>query len=167
MRNQRRVFFTQTLAAPLTRGRVRRFQNLGDFRIRHTRMRKNHALIKTKIRHFAGAAQVHLADHYQTIDLRLERTQPVGQHLRQHRHHRPGEIDRVTTILRLQIQRRIRFHIMRNVSNRHKQLGGAARALFTIHRVVKVFGVLTIDGDKRQFTQIHTPGQICLRNILG
>ncbi len=72
MRNQRCILFTQTLAATLTRGRIRCLQNLGNLGIGQPRMRKNHTLVKPEISDFTGTTQIHLAHHHQAIHLRLE-----------------------------------------------------------------------------------------------
>src|SRR3989338_5063629 len=114
---------------------------------------------------FSGGWKLYVAiadvsNHGQTIDMRVQRAQAVGQFFRQHRDNPLREVHRVTTYLSLGVQRRIDLHIVRYVGDGDIQLPAAgkqppvAAVFLAIHRIVKVAGVFTVDGDERQMAQI-------------
>jgi hypothetical protein len=120
----------------------------------------DHRFVEAVVGHFAGFGDGHLANHGQTIDLRVQRAQAVGQLLRQHRHHALGEVHRVAANLSFGIQCRTELHVAGYVGNRHVQLPAAgeqaqlARTGFAIDRVIEVASIFAVDGDERQMTQI-------------
>ena len=56
---------------------------------------------------------------------------------------------------------------MRDIGNRHVQPRAAIVHGLTEHRVIKVLGIFTVNGDKRQFAQINTMGQIGFGHFFG
>ena len=54
---------------------------------------------------------------------------------------------------------------MGHIGDRHAQLK-PLRGFLAPHGVIKIFGVLAIDGDKRDLAQIHPVGFICLGGLL-
>jgi hypothetical protein len=83
------------------------------------------------------AGDLHVAHHAQALDLRIQRAQPVGKLLRQHRDHAARKIHRVAARIGVPVQRAARRHIVRNIGNRHDQAEALALAL-AIHGVVEV-----------------------------
>ena len=113
-------------------------------------------LIELVVGHLAGLGDTDLTDHSQTIDMRVQRAQAVRQFFRQHRDYPLREVHRIATHLSLGIQRRIDFHIVRNVSDGDIELPAAgkqppvAAVFLAIHRIIEVARVFTINGDERQ-----------------
>lgn len=65
------------------------------------------------------------------------------------------KIHRVTTAVRFFIQRRANFNVVGYVCDGHPQTPTARVFIaLTIHRIVKVFGIFAVDGNKRQMAQI-------------
>ncbi|MNM71515.1 hypothetical protein D3C81_831830 [compost metagenome] len=141
-------------------GSLRRFQHRADLVVGQAGVGVNHRFVEAVVGHFAGFGDGHLANHGQTIDLRVQRAQTVGQLLRQHRDHALGEVHRVAANLRFGIQRRTEFHVAGYVGNRHVQLPATgeqaqlARTGLAVDRVIEVAGIFTVDGDERQMTQV-------------
>ena len=101
----------------------------------------------------ALGVDVHLTGHAQPIDLRVQRTQAVGQGLRQHRHDAPGEVDGCAPLPRFGIERATGRNVVRYVRNRDDHPpAGADR--FAKDRVVEILGVGPVDRDQRQLAQI-------------
>src|SRR5690554_167586 len=93
-----------------------------DLIIGQTAMGADYCLIKFVIQDSSTARNLYLANHCQTVNIRVERAQTVGQCLWQHRNHALGKVDRVATLFSFSIQRRADLHIMRDISNSHIQL---------------------------------------------
>ncbi len=118
------------------------------------------AFVEHVVSHLAGLGDGHLADHGQTIDMRVQRAQAVGQLLRQHGHDALGEIHRVAAHLGFSIQRRADLHVARYVGNRHVELPATreqtqfARLGFAVDRIVEVTSIFAVNGHERQMAQI-------------
>ena len=125
-------------------------QHLTHLGVSQTGVGVNDRLIEAVFGQHTLGTQFHLADHRQSVHCRLQRTQAVGQGLRQHRYHPRREIDRVAAQRRLLVEGRPRRDIVGDVGNRHPQAPAAA-ALFAVHRIIKIPGILTVDSDERQF----------------
>ncbi|CAG8871589.1 hypothetical protein PS627_04573 [Pseudomonas fluorescens] len=119
----------------------------------------DHRFVELVVDHLAGLVHGHLADHGQAIDVRIQRAQPVGQLLGQHRYDPLGEVDRVAAHLRLDVKGRAQAHIAGNIGNRHVQAPAAREHAqlaerFAVDRVIEVTSVFTIDGDEWQVAQV-------------
>ncbi len=84
------------------------------------RLRTHHALEKARAGDLAFLINVKLAGETKAIDLGIERTQPVGQHLRQHRNDPVGEVRRVAAEVGLVVQRGAGAHVGRYVGDTHQ-----------------------------------------------
>ena len=76
-----------------------------DLVISQTGTRAKHRRIEPILGHITVGIHFGIADHGQTIDIRVQRTQTIGEFLRQHRDNPAREIHRVTTCLGLNVQR--------------------------------------------------------------
>ncbi|CSF26183.1 Uncharacterised protein [Shigella sonnei] len=109
MLNQRDVLLAQILIA---------LQNMPDFGVGQTRVRAHHRFVEFVARQAAFRRNRHLAHHTQAVYLRVERTQAVREHFRQHRDNLRREVHRRATVTRFSVQRRWRTHIVADVGNR-------------------------------------------------
>ena len=125
----------------------------------------NNRLVETETGELAGAAQLHLTDHGETIHLGLERAQTVGERLGQHGYYLLGEVHRVPAQRRLFVQRGTGAHVVRHISDCHPQ-APAAQALFTVHGIVKVARILAVDGDKPEAAQVSAIFLVFLSRLL-
>jgi len=122
-------------------------------------MRAKDGRIEAIFTQLAGTADLDIADHRQTFDIRVQGTNAVGQLLRQHRDHATGKIHRVAPLTGLAIQRHARPDVVRDIGNRNHQAPATA-SLFAIHRVVEIPGRFAVDGDQRQLAQILAPLEV-------
>ena len=137
----------------LARGRLARTDRIPDLVIGQARCRADHCPVEATARGLAAVIDAQLGHHGQPVDLGLQRAQLVAECLGQHRHHPLREVDRGATQLRFGIQRAAGLHVVRNVGDGDQQsIAGAFR--FAPDGVVKVAGILAIDGDQRHFAQI-------------
>ncbi len=107
---------------------------------------------------------LHLTDHTEPVHIRIEGAEPVGERLREHGYHMPGEIDRIAPHNRLAIQRTLRLNVVRDIGNRNQQtppLCGTA----AVDRIIKVPRILPIDGYQRGITKILAPLFGLFRNL--
>ena len=80
--------------------------------------------------------------------MRIERAQPVGELLRQHRNHTTREINRGTALKRIDIQGVVGFDVMTDVGNGDDQtvaLRAADLDWLAIDGVIKVARIFTIN----------------------
>ncbi len=115
-----------------------------DLAVSKPRLGTHDAFEERGSRDLAFAIHPHFTDHAQPIDLGIQRTQPVGQNLRQHRHDAVREIDRRTATSRLRIQRGADVHVVRDVGYRNQQAPAAA-GFFTEDGVVKISRIGAVD----------------------
>ena len=137
----------------LARGRVVLAHRFPDLVVGQARVRVHHCFVEARMDDLAFAVHLHVADKAHAVDLGHQRADAVGQRLRQHRHHEPGEVDRGRALLRFIVQRRTGTHVIGDVGDRHDQ-AEAFGIGFAVDRVVEVLGVLTIDGDQRRIAQV-------------
>ena len=132
---------------------VRFGQHRGDLVIGQARLGMHHRRIEAVAFDVAAAADMHVAHHAQSIHMRVQRTQAVGQLLRQHRDHAARKIHRVAAVDRLAVQRIAGLHVMADVGDRHHQ---AVTAFFrrAIHRVVEIARGLAVYRDQRQAADV-------------
>ena len=79
----------------------------------------------------------HVADHAQALDLRVERTQAVGELLRQHRNHAAREVHRVAALVGVLVERAAGLDVVRDVGDGDDQAVALALPL-AIDGVVEV-----------------------------
>jgi hypothetical protein len=132
---------------------VRLFQQGTDLGVGEPRLRVHHALVELVAGDTSRRRDVHVADHAQPVHVRIQRTQAVGQHLRQHGHDLLRKIHGIAALQRLLVQCGARAHIMRNVGDGHDQAEAAA-TLFAKHGVVEVARILAVYGHQRQRAQV-------------
>ena len=106
--HQRCVLFAQLRVA---------LQDIPHFVIGESRMGVHYRFIVFEAGQLACGGDSHLAHHAETIDLRVERAEPVGEHFRQHRHYLRREVDRGAALQRFVVQRRAGTHIVADVGN--------------------------------------------------
>ena len=74
------------------------------------------------------------------------------------------KVHRVAPVDGFFIQCRVHGNIMRHIGNRHIQPATAITLWRAINGIVEVFGILSVNGDKRQCAQINAMGRIGLRH---
>ena len=116
-------------------------------------MAAHHRGVKLPLAQLPRATDLHVGHEAQPIDLRLERTEVIGQACRQHRDDAIREIDRGATLQRIAIEPRARTHVVTDIRNRHDQPKPGALRL-RIHRVIEIASILTVDGHERHLAQI-------------
>ncbi|MNZ81736.1 hypothetical protein D3C78_1004140 [compost metagenome] len=79
-------------------------EHAADLVVGQAGMGVDHPFVELVVDHLAGLVHGHFADHGQAIDVRVQRAQAVGQLLGEHRDNTLGEVHRVATLLRLDIQ---------------------------------------------------------------
>ncbi|CPO42827.1 Uncharacterised protein [Bordetella pertussis] len=152
---------------------ARLLQRLPDTGVRGARMRMHHRVVELVGRHRsglgAGRRDHHVAHQHQAVDIGVERAQPVGQHLGQHRNHAARKIHAGAALVGIVIERVVGPHIVADVGDGHQQAPGRPLALagaqfdrLAVHRVVEIARVLAVDGDQRHVAQIDALLQIGL-----
>jgi len=137
-------------------------EHLSHDRVRETRMRSHDCRVKLITDELAFGRDLHVADHAQPIDLRVERAQIVRKPFRQHRNHAARKVDRVTSSLRFMIERIPMRHVMTDVSDRNEQAETAFRAAtlrrqwLAVNRVVEIPRRLPVDRDERQIANVDS-----------
>ena len=125
----------------------------------------HHGFIERVAANGAGFGDIHLAHHHQAVDMRIQRTEAIGEQLRQHRDDLTGEVNRVSTRTRFIIQRSAGSNIVRHIGNRYQQLPTTGFGLPSADSIVEVFGRFVINGDKRNVTQIDAMLFILLQDL--
>ena len=96
-----------------------------------------------------------------TVFERAQRTEVVGDALRQHRHDAVGKVDRIAALERGAVERRAGPHIMRHVGDSDTDDVTARIARVGVglgmDGVVMVLGVRRVDGDERDLRQSSRP----------
>ena len=111
------------------------------------------------VRAFAAVGADHHAHRERRPVLpRAQRTQVVGDALRQHRHDAVGKVDRVAALGRGAVERRAGPNVVRHVGDGDTDDVAAriarVRVGLGVNGVVMVLGVGRIDGDERDFPPI-------------
>ena len=101
---------------------------------------------------------VHLKDHAirQFLFIRTQRAYKVAQTFGQHRYGSVYQINGSGTLLRLLVDDRAFFYIVRNVCNVHTHLPIAVGKLHDRERIVEVFSVFRVDGASEHLSKILT-----------
>ena len=136
-------------------------QDGGHFGIGETRVAPHHRGKELVGADLATAGDKHVAHHAQTLDFRVQRTQAVGEFLRQHGYDAAREIHAGRTIVGIHVDGRAGIHIMADIGNCHQQApaldGGLATAhgrRLTIHGVVEIARVLAVDRHQGHIRQV-------------
>ena len=105
----------------------------------------------------------------QAVHPRLEAANAVAEPLGQHRDNPVGKVNAIAAEKRFTVQGPARPHIMGYIGNVHAEAPPSREALH-IDRIVKIPGVIRIDGDDHLATQVLPSGGIaridCLRHPL-
>ena len=128
--------------------------------------RPDHARKKRRRARDAPLVEPYPCRHDQPILVGAQAAQAVGQHFGQHGLHGGREIVGVAAITGFPIQPRTRQHEMAHVRDGDPQLpcraAGRAGKPPGIHRVVKIAGVLAVDGHERHAAQVLPFRRGCL-----
>ncbi len=147
-------------------GRVLVVQGRRNLRVGQARVRPDHRGVEAVVPDLAGGRDVHVGDHGQALDLRVERAQAVGELLGQHRDDAAREVHRVAAIEGILVERAGGIDVVRDVGDGDDEAVTLALAL-AIHRVVEVLGGLAVDGDQRQLGEVLAAGPVLLAHHVG
>ena len=118
-------------------------------------MAPHHRRVKLVSANITLLRDKHVAHHAQTLHLRVEGAQAIGEFLGKHRNHPTREVDTGRTVVGIHINGRPVLNVMTDVGNRHQQtptgFGGSTLANFcrlAVDRIIEIPGILAIDGDK-------------------
>ena len=107
---------------------------------------------------FAVGGEVKMNGEAGALLARPQRAQPVGQRLRQHRHHAVGKIDRIAALARIPVERFIGAHIMGDVGDGDEDMPAARIVRVAVglgpYGIVEIARVDAVDGDQRHGAQI-------------
>ena len=111
---------------------------------------------------FALGGDQHVTDHAQAIHLGVQGTQAVGELLGQHGNDAAREINAGGTFIGIDVDGIAGVHVMAHVGNGHQQAPALAGRLaapaqcggLTVDGIVKIAGVLAVDGDERHIGEI-------------
>jgi len=107
-------------------------------------------------------------DHLgESIFSRPQGTQSIAQSLRKHRDGLSRDVDAGATKDGLAIDRISRGDIVTDICNRHSEQNSTIGLLDQSDRIIEILGILRIDGDKRNRSEIGTPVDLILRDLLG
>ena len=106
--------------------------------------------------------------------IRVQRTQAVGEFLRQHRDDAAREVDRGRALVGVFIQRLTRLDVVADVGDCHQQppavkrrLAAATLKRLAVDRVVKVARVFAVDGDQRDIAQVDAMFAVDRPQLVG
>ncbi len=155
--------------APGSLGASRIGQNRGHFGVGEARMAEHHRRIKLVRMDLARSGDEHVAHHAQPLDFRVERTQAVGQLLRQHRDHPAREVDRRGAVVSIHVDGAARFHVMADIRNGHQQPPAFATTdpgRLAIDGIVEVAGVFAVDRHQGNVGQVDTVFPVLRPNLV-
>ena len=110
---------------------------------------------------------LHQRGHRQAVHVRIETTDAVGKLQRQHGNGAVRKIDRSATQSCFTVERHPRPNVMGHVRNVHLKQIIAVNQTLNVHRVVEIFGCLTVDSDNGQMTEIAAGLAVELGDKLG
>ncbi len=140
--------------------------DVSDLVIGHATVGMDYRLIEEVVRHDAVFVNFHFTHERQAIDMRLERTQAIGELLGQHRNHMPREIHRGGAIRGLFIERTADADIMGNVGDGDIKGKCAVAMTMREHGIVEVLRVFAIYRDEGNRAQVLAPLQICWQDFI-
>ena len=127
------------------------------FGVGQPRMRADHGGVELVGRDLPLGIHQHVADHRQPVLVRVERTQAVGELLRQHRNDTARKVDRGRTLVGVVVQRIARLDVMADVRDGHQQspaLLATDLGWLAVHGIVEVARVLAVDRHQRHIGQV-------------
>ena len=133
-------------------------QNGGHFGIGEARMAVHDSRVELVGVNFASGRDQHVADHAQTIDIRIQRAQAIAELFRQHGDDAARKVHAGCSVIGINIDVAAIGHIVADVGNGHQQaptfaaadLGGLA-----INSIVKVACVFAVNSDQSDVRQIN------------
>ena len=123
--------------------------------ISQPRLGQHHRWIELIALDHTLGVDLHIADHAHSLHIRIQRADPVGQGLRQHRNDAARKIDRSTAIKRFLIQSVAGLYVKADVGNRHDQTEALA-LLLRIHGIIEVARGFTVYRHQGQITQVDS-----------
>ncbi len=108
----------------------------------------------------ALGVDVHQTGQGEPVDLRIQRTDAIGQPLRQHRHDAVGQIDRGGPFKGLPLQGAALAHVVADVGDVHTQAPAALGQLLHADGVVQILGVGPVHRDDLPVAQVTAPGDL-------
>ena len=136
-------------------GKDRRHLGVGE-----ARMRADHRRIELVRVDLAGGGDQHVGDHRQAFDVRVQRAQPVGELLRQHRDHAARKVDRGRALVGVGVERLAGLDVVADVGDRDDQapavvrLDAADLRRLAVDGVVEVARVLAVDRHQCHVGQV-------------
>ena len=140
-------------------GRVLPCQQLVAVAVSHPLGGPEHGLGNPMVRHGSLPVQGQDAGQGQPVHLGVEGADTVGQGLGQHGHHLVGKVHRSAPLIGLQVQGGAGLDIVAHVGDVDSQHPVALVVLLQAHRVVKVLGCCSVDGDDGLVPQVQPPLQ--------
>ena len=125
-----------------------------DGGVGHPLVAVDDAVVQLVADHVALGVDLHQARLHEAIDLRVERTQPRRQLVREHVHGALGEVDRGAALVGLLVERAPLPHVVRDVGDVHAEPVVAVRQALDGDGVVEVAGVLAVDGHRRHGAEV-------------
>ena len=154
----------QQFGMALAKFRIAVEQHLADLVVGQAGMRVHHRLEEARPEQLAFVIEIQLGGHTQAVDLGIQRTQAVRQHLGQHRDDPVGEVHRVTAPIGLLVECRTRRDVGRYVGDCDQQTPTLLGTLAE-HRVVEVARIGAIDRDQRGAAQVDAATLGDVRNL--
>lgn len=129
-------------------------------------MGAHHGGVEAVFFNIARVSDDHIAHHAQTLDIRIERADAVGQVFRQHRNHTAREVNTGAAFLSVRVDSVIGADIMADIGNRHDQTVIASDFLGK-HGIVKIARRFAVYRYQRQVAQIDAAFQIAFAYMVG
>ena len=145
-------------------------QDGSHFGVREPCLTVHHGRIKLVRVQLPIFSDQHVADHAQTIDMRIQRTQTIAELFRQHGNHPAGKIHTGRSVVSVHIDRIAVLYVMADIGNRYQQTPAFVGTNFcrlTVHGIVKIACILPVDGNQRHIAQIHTIFAIFGQHLVG
>ncbi len=138
-----------------------------DVRVRHPLLRADHGAVELLLEKPSVPVDLDLGRERQPVHARVERADPVGEALGQHRNGAAGEVDRGRPLERFAIDRRPFPDVVRDVGDVDAEAVVAVRKDRDIDGVVEVLRRLPVDGDDVPPAQIDPRADLRRVDLLG
>ncbi len=154
-------------------GTARVREDRRDLVVGESRMRADHRreeLVRVDLALFGDE---HVAHHRHAILVRVQRTQAVGELLRQHRDHAAREVHRGRAFISIVVDRLARLHVVAHVGNRDhepptvRRLDAADLRGLAVHGVVEVACIFAVDRDERDVGQVDAALAVDRPDLVG
>ena len=150
----------QQRRAPLDGRQIVARQDAPDLVIGQPCGRVHHRRIELVGRHVTIRMHDHVGHQHQPVDLGVDRAQPVGEFLGQHRDHAARKVHRGRALLGLAVERAAGPHVMADIGDRHQQppagyrLAGLVAQRLAIDGIVEIAGIRPVDRHQRHVAQV-------------